>query len=167
MTQLTGGAVKALITWLLVVLGWMVVSDQQAAREFAKNCYERMQRLREELCEIEDLAIQHHTASFDELRAKKVLRLISQISMEIEHWRKVKCLGIEVIGLVVGLRRAVSIENFDCSSYAVQALDSEIVVNIEIAKNKLDRALMDAAYRAVRERPSLVRSVISSVKRIF
>lgn len=133
------------VTWLLVVLGWLVVSDRQAQTEIAKNSYARMHRLREDMRQIEAEAVEHHTAGYDEKRVRTIMRAISLLGVEITHLTKRRLLGGGAPAFVSDLRKAVSAKNFDLGSYSKQLSTSPIIQNIEAAKDALDRVLLEAA----------------------
>lgn len=163
----TTDLVRSVLTWFLVIMGWMVVSDQQASRELAKNYYGRLQALRDDLKAIESAAVAFHTSKYDKLAMRKIARAISEFGIESSHLRKATSLPSNFSFLVARFRKAITSANFDSSSHSPQSLDCALVEDILLSKDLLDRVLLEAFQTVTAKQPTLLRSIISSLRRIF
>lgn len=158
--------VKVVGAWALVVLGWMIVSDQQEKRELAKNGYTRINALREGLRSLSVKAINHHTNKFDEGDTREIMRALKIFYIEISHLRKHNYLQFSTANDAFAFRQALTGRNFDSGSYVTQPFDSEIVADIELATDSLDRQLLESAHRISCDKRTLRDSVSNAFKRL-
>lgn len=157
--------IKILVTSGLVITGWMVVSDQQEARELAKSRYSRLYVIREELRKIEESGIAYHTSSFDQAKARALIRSIKMLSDELSHLREGNCVKFSTTQDVVSLRQAMTLQNCDSAkTFKAHAIDSEFVMEIEAAVAKIDRQLL-ASAQIVATTPRTLRQSLREVLR--
>lgn len=158
--------VKIVITSGLVITGWMVVSDQQEARELAKSRYSRIYAIRDELRKIEEAAISYHTSSFDQAKARSLIRSIKALSDELSHLRERGCISFSTTQDVVSLRQAMTLKNCDSeASFQAHAVDSEFVMEIEAAVAMIDRQLLASAQTVATTPRTLRQSVLAVLQR--
>ncbi|EKT4070875.1 hypothetical protein [Stenotrophomonas maltophilia] len=159
-------AIKIFLTSSLVVLGWMVVSDQQEARELAKSRYTRLYAIRDELRKIESSAIEYHTTKFDLAKARSLTKSIKTISDELAYLRECGCIAFSTSQDVFDLRRSITLNNCDSeSSYVAQDLDSKMIVEIEAAVASIDRQILKAAQSVATTPRTLKESISATWKR--
>jgi hypothetical protein len=163
--KLVLSALQIVVTWALVVFGWLIVSDQTQSREIAKNYYAELTRLRDALTKIEKSAVVHHTGEFDSKNVRQILRDISNFGLEISQLVKRKCVGVGANEYVANLRQAITRKNFDSSSFRQQEVTSDIVLNIEVAKDSFDRVLLESLDMISYRRRSLLESVKAILNR--
>jgi hypothetical protein len=152
--------------WFLVVLGWMVVSDQEAQRELARSAQTRLHDLRKMLRETADLAITHHTGGFDAIRQREMVRNVGRIAAELSHLRRSGLVGDEGTKLVIAFRKAVTYENDSEFSYRAKMMGTTFLDDIDTAADALDRFLMSAGHTTILRKRSLRDSVRDAVKRL-
>lgn len=138
--------VRVFGAWILVILGWLVVADQQDFREQAKNCTARFLQLREQLIKIEDLAIKHHTTIFEQTLVNEIIRSVGDLSYEISYLHTCGLVGAGVSNNMMEFRQSITSRNMDFSTYATKELNSELVLNIRNKRSSLDRDLMSSAH---------------------
>lgn len=151
--------VDSIITWILVVLGWLVISDQNELREASKVAHARLQALRESLTTIEALALQHHTEKYDEARVRALLRMLGDFSTEVAYLQKRGHVGVGSLQGVVDLRSAITGKNMDESSFVKQGFQSSILSDVSNARAVIDKELLGHSYNALRHSATLISSV--------
>lgn len=132
----------ALIAWLLVVTGWAVANDLTAQREMKKLQDQKIQDLRKRLDEIEELAVNHHTETFDERRAQKIVRRMKLIGLECSHLERTNVLSMEWRAANLGIRRAVTLKNFESGEHNKLARTAAVISEIESAFDSFQTFLM-------------------------
>lgn len=152
-----------LVTWVLVIVGWMVVSDQQATRERSKNSTERLDAFRKQLAEVEHLAISFHTRTYKVSDANNLLRKLGRLSREASYLRKQGLIGLGTSEDVRSVRSAITLKNFDRGNHVIQASDSPLVQTIESVCNNLDRQFVEASFQTFNSEKRLR----DSLKEIF
>lgn len=151
--------------WVLVVFGWMIVSDQDEQRELSKSAYSRVLEVRKILKETADLATRHHTEGFDGLRQREMVRNVGRIAAELSHLRRTGFVRDQITKLVIDFRRAVSFENESAFSYQIKLIGSGFVETIDTTTDALDRELMAACHGTIVKRRSFRESVKEAIKR--
>lgn len=141
---LAGKVLQVFGTWLLVIVGWVVVSDQTQKREIAKGYLATFTRLRDALSKIEDSATLHHLQAYEASRVRKILRDLSSLGIEVTQLVRRGLIGSGATQLVVDFRSAVTKCNFDSSSYQPQQVDSALLLDIEATKDRFDRVLLES-----------------------
>lgn len=159
MTSLVFEIVSSFVTWLLVVLGWLVISDQNEYRDAAREAHQRLQVLRSTLIEIEKLAIQHHTNGFCDELVRDLLRKLGDFSYEVSQLRNRKYVGIGVTHSIIDFRTAITGSNMDESSYQRLAVQSSIIDRIEQTRASIDRDLLGYSYKVLNSPDTLFTSL--------
>ena len=154
------------ITWILIVTGWLVVSERQIQLEVAKNSYARMHRLREDIDEIEKKSVDFHVSGFDKAKLHLLLRSISSLGREVSQLVKAKHLGAGAYSFVTRMRQAVSSNNTEQSTYVCQDFDSEIILEIQAARDALDRIFLESADSVSRQKFTLWELLKAITKKI-
>ncbi|WP_155760574.1 hypothetical protein [Stenotrophomonas maltophilia] len=159
-------ATKVILTSTLVVLGWMVVSDQQEARELAKSRYARLYAIRDELRKIEISAVEYHTSKFDLAKARSLTKSIKTVSDELAYLRECGGIAFSTSQDVFDLRRSITLSNCDSeASYVAQDLDSKMITEIEAAVASIDRQILKAAQSVATTPRTLRASILETLKR--
>lgn len=133
------------ISWVIIFVGWAVVSGQHNKRETRKETKERLQLLFKHLDEIEDAAFLYHTSkSPDPLLARRIRRDIEQISPRIRLAIRgpMKC---AYSGALVRFRQSITLHNFDSATFAPKQTHEQLLDEIVSAKNALVYCL-ESAY---------------------
>lgn len=152
-------------TWLLVVLGWIVVSDQTNNRESNKNAYVKLDQIRLKLAEIEKSAVAHHTEGYDQKTVREIVRAIKSVGIEASSLVKGEYLESSVKYSVADFRRAITAKNFDFSKYAKVEVTDSLITRLEHAKDALDKTLLDAQSRVMKKTKTLRQSLRSALFR--
>lgn len=155
-----------LITWLLVILGWMVVSDQQVNRERAKNAESRFSALREVLRDIEKRAIHFHTSAYSKNDSQGLLRSVNQLTREASYLHKHRLIGLGTSQDSGEIRKVITYRNFDKSQHKTLSISDALVQGIEAACNDLDRQLVESSFNITNTPRRLRDSLKSLVKMI-
>lgn len=134
-TSLLSALIQA-VTWLLVVLGWLVVHRKTLERERRKEHREASQRIVNELREIEQEATAfHRSQQFDGDRAES---LMWRVTRAIKSLQRPPLSTLQInISCLSQLRRSITLRNFDASSFSTQQASSEIVKDIRYATDDL------------------------------
>lgn len=154
------------MTWGLVIVGWIVVSDQQYHRELIKARREKIDDLRKKLRELEELARKFHVAPYDVDLAHCIMRLMTSVSMELSLLLKEKIIGIGTVNDMVSLRQSITAENFDMSSHQ-PIVDLRIITKIDEASRTLDQQLAVASNLIQRKRQTILESIKDIKKRLY
>lgn len=157
--------ISDLVTWVLVVLGWMVVSDQNEQRELSKNGYARIVSVRDDLKLLEKRAVSFHTSSFNSNDMNALARAISKLTKELSLLQKHEFVGLSTSMEAVALRRAMTLTNFEEPSHSKQSAGSPVVQGIEEACDSLDRQLIDTAHALSKRCRRLTDSIVEVVKK--
>jgi len=126
----------SVITWLTVFGGWFVVHRASLYRERRKEKRDSARILLEDLACLERKAIAFHTSNhYDshvaaELRqeTERIVRRLQRLSLSE--------LNIQ-IGLMVRLRRSITLQNADASNFAPQGADGQLICGIRAAIDDL------------------------------
>lgn len=122
---------------LLVIVGWIIVNEQNNSRESRKEERSRVDAFKKSLNELELLAFDHHIKGQDPTRTLQIRRSISRVSSEMQMLQNCGMKLSHRGALVAALRQSITLKNFDTSSYVVQQMDSEILSDIGVAIDKL------------------------------
>lgn len=161
------GFVQQVVTWFLVVMGWLVLSDQAERREVTKSYFGRLQELRKELRSLEELSRGFHAEAYNEVKAQQVARAERHLSLELNNLKAKEIVPFSLTQEVIRLRQALTSRNFDSSSHSVQPWSSEIQLEIASAVDSVDRALFNAAHRIATAPITLRSSVTHAIKNRF
>lgn len=152
-----------IVTWLLVIAGWLVLSDQQESREFSKHVSQRLTNLRQDLLRIEALAKAHHTSGYQIASVQEIIGLLGAFSEELAFLRKSGVVGLSTVELVAVFRKAVSSKNMDESTYLPEAVDGDLIISILSARQVLDRELLISVHTVMRSRRTLLDSLYAKL----
>ncbi|NJC43841.1 UNVERIFIED_ORG: hypothetical protein FHT06_001080 [Xanthomonas campestris] len=158
------GFAQQIVTWLLVVVGWLVLSDQAERREIAKSYFSRLQQLREDLKKLEEDGRLFHAGDYDEALAQRVARAERRLSVELSNLKSSGVVRFSLTQEAIRLRQALTARNFDRSSHEQQSWESGIQLEIAAAVDVVDRALFNAAHQ-IATTPISLRSSLRNVFR--
>jgi transcription initiation factor TFIIIB Brf1 subunit/transcription initiation factor TFIIB len=115
---------------ILVVLGWIVVNYQNNQRETRKETRASLQDFYKALSELESIAISFHT--HDQWNDEKAQAIRTTTERTLRRARMIaKSLGITLTDECKAMRQAITLDNFEKSTYQPQQRDSEIILRIE------------------------------------
>jgi hypothetical protein len=134
------------IPWVIAVVGWFFTHAFSEARERRKENRAQLDKAFELLQSIEHDGRTFHCASnFEE---EKSLALTSKILTLERKFSRIRCLRSDgLTPYIVALRRAVTLCNFDKSTFKPQLPTSEILTEISCAAADLEDAV-EAQYSA-------------------
>jgi len=131
-----------IVTWLLVISGWLLVNHQNNVREKRKEIRAILDKTQSFLDEIEIEAIKYHTSQESSDSAFQLKRNLNQKLRNKLDILKLRNLNVEkCYPYLKTLRQAVTLENFDTSSFKPQNLSDDLIKNIWLAKDKLSQEL--------------------------
>ncbi len=161
-------AMKNVVTWTLVILGWMVVSDQQEDREIRKEAISRLAAFRKEVADLEVLVVAHHTSAWDADRMAHLQRRFGRLGREASLLKALGCFEFRWIEIVRDFKTASLLQNCDVSSHKLLAPNDPRITEIHHAADSVDHWASNAvAHRATNPR-SLLASLWSVIlKRLF
>jgi hypothetical protein len=143
---LMGSSWASVISWILVIAGWFIVNRQSNHRETRKEIRTDLIDFYRFLDGIEEAAFKYHTQGADELLARRIKRDIATISHRIYLIQR-KQLQCEWAGKVMRMRQAVTMTNFDSSTYVRRDTSDPIFDEIAVRKANLIGCL-DTAFMA-------------------
>lgn len=159
--SIIGAVINAIVTWLLVVAGWGVVQDQAKFQERIRANVVRLDSLRALLDEIEELALELHSSTYDELKNRRAKRLLKKIAIDCKLLAESSAVDSIWTKYMVSLRQAVTLQNFDRSTFRPQAPDSSVFATIETAKDNFDGYLASRICKCALVKRGLIQSVRS------
>ncbi|MGC5885696.1 hypothetical protein [Ralstonia pseudosolanacearum] len=134
-----------IVTWLLVIIGWVVVHFLGEARERRKEVRSELDEIFAELREIETAACSLHCAeAFSGIDGRHVLVSLESAERRILRLRLYD--DHEFSRAIIALRQAISLENFSVGEFVKQDGDSPILDEISWTTGELIDAL-DSGYR--------------------
>lgn len=150
----------SVLTWLTVIVGWIVLADQQTFRELRKDRAARVNDLRASLQQIEKDAIAFHTAAqFSEADAFSLRRSIGLLSREISLLIQCKFISHECGLAVIELRETATDVGMDQKSFQQSAHQSELIGRIMAARQSLDDLLSFALVDTLLRNKSIIQSL--------
>lgn len=140
-----------IVTWLIVIAGWLIVNSQHNKREDRREIYTRLNTLKEHIRSLEANAVAYHTDSGDPELSWKIKSDIQRLWPETEA---IRLLDPNIrSGLLGGVRKAITLHNFDSSTHKKLDIDAEQIAAIVSATDKLtvclDRSYSDRYYKSV------------------
>lgn len=142
--------VAQLITWMLVVGGWLYTHRRSLARDRRKEDFERIKDLTQRIEKLERLAVEHLASAPSDADKKKAADLRQQlhaISRILDGMRR-RNARFDVSKETIQLRHAVTGGDYDSSSRSAARHDSETILNIRFACQDLTDALGDRLDQA-------------------
>lgn len=158
--------VGVIVAWFLVVLGWAVVNDLTVQRDRKKSDEEKIDRLRKSLQEIEDLAILHHSDSYDESRARSIGKRTKGLGLECSHLERRGVIGSDWRAVNIAVKRAITMQNFERSDHVRRSPSDEVILVLEDAFQKFHLYLMHALEQKVSEAEPLRATLVRILKRL-
>lgn len=129
-------AIAQVGTWVLVVLGWIIVNRQNNKRESRKEVRGQLDQVSELLVELEEMAVEYHTAQQQNAKlARSIKHAITRLTNVVHY-----------IGLadardfnrrIVRLRRTITLKNFDSANHQPVVVDGDFLENISSAAQDL------------------------------
>ncbi len=128
--------IAQIITWVLVIIGWLIVNSQHNKRISRKETRDRLDQMGESLLKLEQVAIEYHTAK------KRNDKLACSIRTAIERVsRAINRLGLattaELNPKIIDLRRAITLQNFDSRKYERKDPSGEFIDRISHSTGEL------------------------------
>lgn len=140
----------AVISWLLVILGWFIINRQNNIRETRKEIRAALNQFYDVLNEIEDDAVTYHSGGAgDPVLSRRIKRRLGQL-----HGRAGLALGSTIecsCSREIWLfRQAVTLENFDTAAHKMLPASDPIFEEITATKERLVQTLERAFLRTYR-----------------
>lgn len=127
------------VTWILVIAGWLIVNYQQNERETRKDIRAKLDSLCKKLEQIESNAYFYHTSTRDMQLGLQIRRSIQRLWPEIE---RLDLISTDTLNrLVVDIRRSITLENFDSRDHTVLGSDHDILAKIASGIGNLESLL--------------------------
>ncbi len=132
-------SIAPIITWGMVIAGWLVVNNQNNFREKRKETRAILNQLRSDLDAIEKQAFSYHTAQEALIELGRDIKLsLSRISRDIARH---DLLPSGKRHPIVKLRQAITLKNFDTDCFLTQNTNCELLEEISATKDNLIDAL--------------------------
>lgn len=133
----------AIVTWVLVFVGWFAVHQATLARDRRKEKREAARGFCDSLLELQTVAIDFHTASHCDVRKSTDLaQQIERVALQLDK-SPLRELEIPLVRRIV-LRQRMTRQNVDPSDFVPQPADSQLVLDIRDAVTELIVAVEDA-----------------------
>lgn len=163
MMDFFGPVLNAVITWLLVVFGWIVVADQQRSQNLREHAVSRIDKLKTRVDVLEAKGIALHAEQYSKGAALEIIKELQNTALELRYLRSAGAIDDGWISLMIALRQAITRKNFEEKTYKLQATDGDIVREIYASHAAIATFLLDAQVNKLSER----RSLIESLKSLF
>jgi hypothetical protein len=135
---------EQIVTWCLVVFGWVVVHCLTVKRERQKEVRDLKSLLIEKIERIEQQATEFHTSdTHDFQRAQQLIGDISRVGKQLTGLQ-LKCLEVAP-KYIRQFRQSITSKNLDKTSFEKQTPDSPVVRDIFTASTQLIDAI-ESAY---------------------
>jgi len=129
-----------IMTWLLIIFGWLIVNHQNNIREKRKEIRGTLDKMQLFLDEIETQAIQYHTNQATNELAFQLKRNLNKKLRDKLDILKIRSLDVKTsYSLLFKFRQAVTLKNFDTSKYEVQTINDDLIKNILLTKDNLSQ----------------------------
>jgi len=141
------------ITWVLVLIGWIVVHWTTARRARRQEELGMLAAIEKRVIALRDLAVSYYTSPASDSDSGTVVRLkleLKSIVGSVRLLRKRQPNGYEVEGDIIGLRQAVTGGMFESGSKVRRPPDDEKVQNIWSRVDDLLQALQGEFERVNR-----------------
>jgi len=128
-----------IITWLLVITGWVIINHQQNIRETRKELRSNLDEIKLSLISIEKKSIKYHMNDIDASLASEIKLSISRVSTEI---KLLALLDKETQKtLIKTFRQAITLNNFDADNHVSYNYGSELILEISSTVDEISIAL--------------------------
>jgi hypothetical protein len=132
-------------TWILIVAGWYVVDRQLHKRERRREIRAQIDKCESLLQNLEEIAKSYHCEPIHSPQlASEILTLIQRILRKISYLKLLTT--HEYNQNAKAIRRAITLNNFDSTTHAAAALDSQLMNDIGIAIDNAHLALETAFH---------------------
>lgn len=131
------------ISWLLVIVGWLVINSQHNRRETRKEIRAALNDLYEMLNEIEDDAFKYHTGGGDAALSRKIKRRVGQLHSRV-NLAFINTIDTRCGSEIAAFRKAVTLQNFDTVSHTALPITDPMFENITGTRERLVIALEQA-----------------------
>lgn len=149
-----------LVTWLTVIVGWIVVADQQSYRELRKDRAARLNDIRKALTEAEELAISFHTAeAYVRKDALAMRRKLLAIGRELTVLGDCNFVDKQASEAMLDLREACSGFNDSPATFVQQDHFSDAIGKIMSSRDELDDILVASLTQAILSNKTIVHSL--------
>lgn len=136
-------SVAQIVSWLLIISGWLVINRQHNQREDRKELRTQLDKLIALLISLEGDAISYHLANeIESSSARNIKVKLKRVSHSVRHLSLGKV--TDVNRRVISLRRAITLENFDTVHHTPQDPRSDLVDAINHSLDELVNYLEDA-----------------------
>jgi hypothetical protein len=131
-----------IVTWISVIAGWWLVNRQNNIRENRKEIRALIDKIQLSLDEIESQAIQYNTNEQSSELAFQLKRSLNQKLRSKLDVLKLRKLNLDKCDTFLKqFRQAVTLENFDTSSFRPQHISDDLIKKIWLTKDKLSNEL--------------------------
>lgn len=130
--------------WLVAIVGWGFTHVFSEARERRKEVRSQLDKGIEQLLTLEKAAQEFHMAT--EYAPLKAHELTAGLDTFERKLYRISCVNVDALaGNLVALRRAITLNNFDASTFLPQTIASEVIGTIADAAANMEDAL-EAQY---------------------
>lgn len=124
-----------------LVIGWLATHLFSEARERRKEARAQLDKLIDRIAKFENDSASFHTAQiFDAAKNGALLSDFDRIQRVLHRMPLVPNID-QLSGLLIGLRRAVTLKNFDASTFSSESPGSDLLVGIVQAGRDLEDRL--------------------------
>lgn len=119
-----------IITWLVIIIGWFIVNNQQNIREKRKERRAQLDDFNGNIIQLEKKAISYHiNATHDEQLAREIKRNLDVIR---KFAIRIKLLDTKILNrVIINLRQSITYKNFDNgTNHNQETENSELVGGI-------------------------------------
>lgn len=125
------------IPWIIAILGWIAAHLLSEARERRKEIRSQIEKIHEKIAKLEKDGRSFHLNA--EYSSSLALDITGQISGLERALLRTSGLSMDsLLATIIGLRRSITLQNFDKSSFKTQIEASEIMSNINHAALDLE-----------------------------
>lgn len=123
-----GKAWYYIVTWLLVVAGWLIVNQQNNRREERKEIRSSLTEIHKLIYEIIDSSEKYHCSKRHDPEKSKEIRLqLQRLALKVSH---LHFFSDAVNRSIYEFRSSITIKNFDTKNFSKQAENSEMIISI-------------------------------------
>lgn len=128
------------VTWGLVLAGWVVVHKMTLFRERRKENRDAVTRFIDEMKAVEDMAIRFHTADkFDAEGSHSLICRVGRLNRMLQR-QPLKALNMS-LALMIRFKKGLTLKNTDASSFKMHGHHSDLVVGIRDVTNDMLEAI--------------------------
>jgi hypothetical protein len=128
-----------IVTWVIVIAGWLVVNRQNNDREMRREIRSRLDTLEKDIRELELVCVQFHTSEYDDKNAWQIVTTLERLW---DHSSRLKLASDHALEVrIFNVRRAMTLRNFDKSDHAILSMNAEQIGEIAASVNRLINAL--------------------------